>query len=448
MANGYGVGLACAWGIVWSATLLVFNDHGRAFQRIEQRQNRDAKAQPESQNGSATGPRVFEEKSVQSSTVINSKAEQKQDHEAEAEAAEYSLIWQHFPGRFFHRLDWTLDLCTSFRGPGWNWRIPSLPRLPKMDSSEAPPLSSPSSASASLKPLLKYKLFEFLFLYLLVDTFETLFHHDPYFWNPDNYPLHSASPPAFPRILHASPVLRKSYRLFFSMSATALALEYVFVLNPLVYGGLIAHLLPSLSNLTRAPLSEPFLYPPQWGPPSAILDHGLPGFWGKWWHQMFRHGISEPGRFLTSEVLHLPLKSTSSRVIQVMMAFSLSGFLHASASYTQFADTKPLHPFLFFFLQGIGVLAQGAIALKLKPLTEKLPKWARRAGNAAVVALWAYYTGPLLANDFARGGVWLFEGIPVSIWRGLMGEGWWCWHGKWFMWWDKGRWWERGFAIV
>ena len=160
-------------------------------------------------------------------------------------------------------------------------------------------------------------------------------------------------------------------------------------------------------------------------------------------------GISEPSRCLISK-FRLNPRGSLARILQVTIAFALSGSLHAAGSYTQFADTKPLRPFLFFMVQGLGSLGQRTVTRSLG--TKNLPQWLRRTGNGLFVLIWAYYTGPLLADDFARGGIWLFEPLPFSLFRGLglgsQEDGFNCWHGKWFRLWNRGRWWERGFAII
>lgn len=78
-------------------------------------------------------------------------------------------------------------------------------------------------------------------------------------------------------------------------------------------------------------------------------------------------------------------------------------------------------------------MAQTAVARVLvrDKLKSAWPMWMRRAGNILFVGVWLWYTGPILADDFARCGVWLFEPIPISVFRGLLGEGWWCWDGMW-----------------
>jgi hypothetical protein len=41
-----------------------------------------------------------------------------------------------------------------------------------------------------------------------------------------------------------------------------------------------------------------------------------------------------------------------------------------------------------------------------------------------VVLVWCILTGPLVADDLAATGLWLYEPVPVSFIRGLKGEGW------------------------
>ena len=75
----------------------------------------------------------------------------------------------------------------------------------------------------------------------------------------------------------------------------------------------------------------------------------------------------------------------------------------------------------------------------------------RMFGNFAATYTWLYYTAPLLVDDFAKGGIWLFEPIPFSPLRGLgfgaEGEGWWCWHGRLIGWHHGARWWQSGISF-
>jgi hypothetical protein len=104
-------------------------------------------------------------------------------------------------------------------------------------------------------------------------------------------------------------------------------------------------------------------------------------------------------------------------------------------------------------LQPLGIGLQMAFTALLDNvgLKKRLPGWIGGLGNFLYVHVWFYWTAPILTDDFARGGVWLFEPIPVSILRGLGlglgGEGWWCWKGKLVGWYTGERWWQSGIAF-
>ena len=456
-AGGYGIGLMCTWGIIASAYLLLFNDASKDFKRLEWRSTKKDEIPTETikeANGSALSTGI--RKKDPASRSINNRQIWGANGPAPASITEtksdetrspYKLVWQGYPDAFWHRLDWTLDLITSFRGVHWNWRISTLPPvdLPPHDNSSALPTSPPSSLQALHLSAVR----DFIIQYLFVDAVKTITLADPYFHG--LVPI--SAPSAYP-FLTSSPAAAHSLRLALSLTGVLAALSYIFSLSPLLYP-----LLPR--TLTRAPLKESLLYQPFWSHPiTSILDHGLPGMWGTAWHQMFRFGISEPSRWLLSfpgVAEFAPRKSLPARFISVATAFALSGAIHATASYTSFSlvPSQPLKgPWVFFLLQAAGVLGQGAacwyVSEKYCDL-KTLPRWVRRVGNLIFVLGWMYVTGPLLADDFARCGIWLFEPVPVSVWRGLLGQGWWVWGGRWALLWDgrrRGAWWKSGLAFV
>jgi len=296
--------------------------------------------------------------------------------------------------------------------------------------------------------------------YLLLDFLKTIMITDPYFLGIAS----SETPTPWHWLAHLNesiPIATQVVRLFLSMAAVIAALTFIFSLSPLFF----ATILPSIvdiSKITKAPLPEPNLYPPYWYPlTTSVLATGLAGFWGKFWHQMFRWGISEPSR-VTIKKLNIDPRGSGARVIQLVVAFGLSGSIHALGSYTTFSieGSRPLRgPVLFFASQGIGVLVQSSavkILHRSMPSTKSLPSAVGQTINAVFVLVYLYFTGPLLADDFARCGIWLFEPVPISPLRGLRfgpggkDEGWWTWYqegSRLMSWWIGDRWWQSALAI-
>jgi hypothetical protein len=108
----------------------------------------------------------------------------------------------------------------------------------------------------------------------------------------------------------------------------------------------------------------------------------------------------------------------------------------------------------FFLLQAAGIFTEVATtqAAKSKGLGRNIPSWLRKIFTFVYVHVWFYYTAHLLCDDFAQGGVWLFEPVPVSLFRGLgLGpdprDGWWCWGGQLLRWHSGDRWWRSGIAL-
>jgi hypothetical protein len=363
--------------------------------------------------------------------------------------------WQAYPKPFPHRLAWVLDLVTNFRGTGWNWRISSLPPLP---GSVLAQLDKPSSEATKgevlnmtdTKSALQSTFITMALSYLFIDFLKVTMMHDPYFWG------NLSAPPPSP--LDSLGVLGQFLGLVYRLALSALgvftAVTYLGSLPTLICLA-VSFWIPQTRTWTLVPLEARWLYADYFGPfLSSVLDHGLPGVWSRWWHQLLRSGFVAPAVWISSRLPPSLRRSNGNRALQLFIAFSLSGFLHACGSYSQFAVTRPLSgPFLFFFLQAPAIIFQRHVARSVVPLLPFRPaRWVRRLTNFTFVAIWFLLTGPLLADDFAKGGIWLVETVPLSPLRGLgfgaEGEGWWCWHGKWFKQWRGARWWEVGIQIL
>lgn len=495
----YGAGISSAWGTLWAATLLVFRDAKTDFRRLERRKVGRAELNSASSDNGSVSPssHVLHKKGDESNLRRRARLSEhgpETDNQVDKNDLEY--IWQSYPtnSTFWHRLRWNADLLTNFRGSGWSWRISGLPSLPLQVQE---PLSRTSASSSStedsikdvpvshigiqrydsLPPLLKHNVLFLIRHYLTIDLILTLMHHDPYFYSG----VHSTPAPSYlasvlAYLPHALvPVLVKIYRLLLSMLMVSTCLKFACALGPPTFCYLLS---ASSSPLRNAPYpfnklafmtisSSPWLYPDAFGPYSNVLSRGLAGWWGAWWHQLFRFAFQSAGEFAVDGV-GVDRKSMLGKVVQAIVVFFVSGCVHASGSLMLSARSEGAKPvtgaMLFFMVQPIGIMIEMGVRAWWKQATrgqekdketekKALPVWVLGAVRFVWVHVWFYFTAGLLVDDFARSGVWTFEPLSVSIFRGLgmgvQGDGWWCWGGGAMTWWYDGghRWWLTGFAF-
>ncbi|CAG8276370.1 unnamed protein product [Penicillium salamii] len=447
--NGYMLGLMTAWWLIWTATLFIFTDLERDFQRIER--NPSARQVRDTQ--------IIQKVSVEDK-MLDSEVSPSNQEKSNA------FIWQSYPQKFSHRLEWAAGLFFNLRGPEWNWRAPHLGPLPQSVHTQLQAgFTENIKAQAdptypSGKERFRAAFRKFCISYLILDVLKVIIlMPDPYFQG--IAPSNSVSHPPFPFFYFPSiavhPALAQLCRCMYSAVSVYFALEFVTPLNPIFFLGLSLAFPNAARKLTAAPLGASWLYSEAFGPfVQPVLDQGLAGCWGKWWHQLFRNGFMSAARWILSL---LPASLTSHlnfrRVVYVAVSFCISGLIHACGSSTQIPGTHPVSgPFLFFALQGVAVMAEQFFKTAIFPRLPLggTPRWARRAANLLFVYCWLMGSGGLIADDFARGGLWLMEPIPVSPLRGLgfglQGEGWWCWREPWFRYWSDGSYWGSGIRVL
>jgi Membrane bound O-acyl transferase family len=472
---GFGVGLIAAWGIVWSATWLVWNAPQFDAKRVQRKEDKrpstavspqamDVNPQVSSKikglsNGKANGKAAkngagLRQRQGQNGHIKAEKQENGQEdikattEEEAKEPAQYEYYWQSYPTDSLRdRIDWVSDLIFNFRGPGWNWEVPSNPSLPahvKVGLGEPVDIKSMQIKSStgikrfiSHSELLRAQIPRSIFGYLLLDALKVILMKDPYFTlGPNDLPLP-------PHLSGLSPTTITMIHAALSLLAIITAIETIFLLPPLFFCLILG---PDVLNAR----GEFWQYPTTWGSFENVTRKGLQGLWGGWWHQTFRYAFTAPTNFLIKHGILKP-KSQAAKLFGGVVAFGISGFLHASGSYTQIPDTIPMNLILFFMLQVVGIMVQSSFCDCFKAWIRKLPVTTRTAGNFAFTFTWLYCTAPLLIDDFARGGVWLFQPVPISPLRALgygePGDGWWCLEDIRISWYTGKHWWERGLAL-
>ena len=417
MNYGIGVGLCSSWCILWSATFLIFKEPHKHLSRIKRLSTHRTIAGPK-RNDISTSTKNFS---------ANSKDPTTHEH-----AHRTPVVWERMPNGLLQRVDWIFDLLTSLRGLNWSWNFTENLPLPGEVVARYQPPSEET---------LWFSLSRILLLSLCLDIIKVAMMVDPYFWGFAAYPTLQAS--SMPLL---DWVVTSTCRSVLSFAAIYVAVIWIYALVPLI----CVHLLgPHLIGVR----GEEWMYPSVNGTFSAVLHGGLHGFWGKWWHQLFRLALDAGGSWATDQI-QLDKMSTLAWLLRITVAFAMSGFVHACGSYTQWPDTQPLRPFLFFILQPIGIGSQRLFAhlLQKHGVTIRLGEKIRCAANLIFTLTWLWTTFPLLADDFARGGLWLAEPLPISPLRALgaiSGERlWWCWQGQWWKWHAGGSWWQSGVAIL
>ena len=467
MAPAFGLGLIKAWSILWTSTMILVYDCKTDFRRIETVNRPKDKGNPKGNPNGRPASQISTAIEQSSPLELRQRypesprqhSQTSDNHPSESNTQHHGrLAWRPYPtSSLLQRIDWVLDLYTNFRGMTWNWRISGPPPLPDwvQDELAGRSLSHPArerfvvgrdstTMYLNLRDLLVARAKTFVIGYFTADALKTLMMHDPYFLLGD----HTLSAPGFlPYVIRSSPFLVQSYRLLVTMTMMYTALHTVFDLAPLFFAGLLG---PKVIGVR----GEPWVYPDTYGSFFIILEKGLAGWWGGWWHQTFRFAFESVAKHISRELGYKP-SSLFAKAVQLVVAFSLSGCLHGCGSFTQLGRTFPLRgAFFFFLLQSLGIILQMSFwnGLKRLGVVERTPKVLRQTMNFVFAHAWLYFTAPLICDDFARGGIWLFEPVPISPLRGLgfgvKGTGWWCWQGFPWLHWHQGKhWWQTGLVL-
>lgn len=415
---GLVIGLLGSWNVVWAAVLLIFNDTKRRAKKVMR--------VPPKASGSSSTPATYQ--------------------------------WQSYPADDFNaRLPWAADLVFNSRGMAWDWKVSATPSRPPpveaslrgIDLTRAIEEDHPRTSAGRFRfetrsQALLHHARIILQGYLLLDLLKTVMNHDPYYWGLVDQP----PPASFPSVITSSPVITRVYRCVVCVAFFASTLQTMFSFIPLVFLGLFS---PDVAG----PTGEAWLYPVEYGSYKTVLTRGLAGFWGGWWHQVFRYGFQSAARWLTVTVLGLKPKSQAAAVIELHTSFALSGFMHAAGSITMLGSTRPwTNMFLFFALQPAGILIEIVTAhlVGRTKVGRRVPKSLVWTLHFVYAHAWLYLTGPLLTDDLARGGMLLFEPVPFSPLRGLgfgtPGDGFYCWGEATTTWhWDAKRPWLSGLVF-
>ena len=151
-----------------------------------------------------------------------------------------------------------------------------------------------------------------------------------------------------------------------------------------------------------------------------------------------RVSVSTPG-FALAKAFRLKRKSFTKYTLLCATAFGLSGAIHMGLvppeplNATKSPNTIRLYIATFFWVQPIAILLELIVARLI--MRRSAPQyWQRSVGlkirivvNGLWVIVWFALTLPLLGEASRQLGYWRVWPLPVSLWKGLRGDGWITW---------------------
>ncbi|MCJ1381617.1 hypothetical protein MMC17_004728 [Xylographa soralifera] len=346
------------------------------------------------------------------------------DNKASERFSNKLFIWEEpYPSTLSARIRWVLDLLPSIRLSGW--KIGDLVH----DSTQPP---TPLTRRAYLRHAALIASTSFL----LFDTATFLARHDSYFTD-RSVPISSPYPSALSTSVNHSALPRV---------LSPLLILPPYILRPLVIATHIYATMTLGGALATTPLLvlptpfSPHLYPMFFGPFSSVLDRGLRGLWGTWWHQTMRYQNSMPGRAL-AQYLGLQPGGRGDYALRTISAFGLSGWIHMGL-----VPPEPLGGVdawkvrmavgVFFWVQVLGFAVEvGArdlarwMGLGKRGRERRWSKIGRRAGTLVWVLGWLCGTLPLLGWAGKELGYFGMYPLPVSLWMRVVEGKWWTWGG-------------------
>lgn len=323
---------------------------------------------------------------------------------------------QRYPSTLRARVPWTLTLLSSIRLN--NWRIGH----PSHDTRQPP-----APAFRTRTRFLLQALLSFTRGYLTLDLTRAYISGDAYFTStspviPITSPLQFAHPAA-----SIPPLAQFTRTMVIGLQAWALIsqLFYLPAALPVLFHAL--HLLPATWS--------PHTWAPFFGPSRAVFAAGVRGFWGGYWHQTMRWMTTGPGYALAAR-WRLPGGGVARYAVVSGSAFLLSGVTHMGL-----VPPEPLHASVsvnairlyvagFFWVQPVAMLAEvvvGRLAVRTLPPSVSRSGRIRGVVNAVWVLAWFTLCVPLLGEAGRQLGYWRVWPVPVSLWKGLRGEGWVAW---------------------
>ncbi len=321
---------------------------------------------------------------------------------------------QRYPNILSERLPWVLKLLVSLRLNNW--------KIGRRGHDESQP---PARCFKTRRAFVTQSLISCLRGFLLLDLTRAYISCDPYFTDLE---LSISSPLPFSWLNWLPSQILRS--MIIGAQAWALVSQ-MFYLPCLLPVGLNAlGILPDEWS--------PHTWVPYFGPAKHIFLSGVRGFWGQYWHQTMRFLTSEPG-YAIANGLKMKSGGLSRYAIITIVAFGLSGTIHSGLvppellHATVSVDSIRLCVAGFFWVQPLAMMVEVMITRTLR--WSSASQFRRRGSqpifigiiNAIWLVAWFSTCLPLLGEAGRQLGYWTVWPLPVSLWKGIRGEGWVVW---------------------
>lgn len=391
-----GVDVISVNAVVWSTYLLAFKDPKKDFRRLWRPNEAPSYLKSSPQTSSSNGS---------SRTQHECQPQSKSNAKQQVSVDLPRFVEEPYPSDFLARVHWVGTLLLSLRLE--DWKIGEKAHDSRRDLAPEPP-----SRKQAVLALLPGIIGQTLFFPLLIQ----LARYDPGIHSLQ--PLRDSEPATVQFIRSLVPASIMSPLLLGFYSLSLVYGSFVFLVPVAILANYLLNIPPLQWSLHRLP--------PFFGSFAGVLDYGVSGIWGKWWHQLMRISVSAPGRTLASWLgldPRKPLSGFATFALQVSSAFIVSGLVHMGM-------VPPLHPEAarlrlcmlgFFSVQIVAVISEALFVVA----------W-RRTGLG-----WLSNSGNVLVKTALRVArlVWAVGWMCFSL-RWLMAPfdllGWW--EGWWFMW--------------
>jgi len=427
--------------LLWSLFLWIIKDPRREFRML-------VKRKPGSRHVAGTTSSSEKKKSLSADSLP------KQDH------LEYDVV--PWPQDILHRIPWVTSLLISMRLVDWKINEPS-------QDKRQPTHTTGKGHFVFIRDAILRQLIG----YVALDLTSSFIQSDAYF---HDFSVSILSP--LPPYQHGPALLVALYNISSPLliRTIAIATQAYCMISSQYHLPMIPLVLLHYLNLWPDDWS-PHLWPTYFGPVTSILDHGLAGFWGTYWHQVVRWLVSGPapavadllgfkrpapldhksngdanggsanGHATTATKDPSPTNAEAAAkrtkairfAILTLVAFFNSGLVHLGLVpprplwSTHSANHLRLLVGGFFWIQPLGIAVEMALSHALAAVLPRTwresdaGRMLKRMGNLLWIAAWSCVSFPLL-GEAARQLRWCaYYTVPVSALRWARGEEWVMW---------------------